>query len=67
MICDEGFVPINMGTWPRAQVFYYYTQIAPTSYTVDVRMDVTVLRHKLKQRGFEFFPAYLWLVTNARH
>lgn len=65
MICDEGFVPINMGTWPRAQVFYYYTQIAPTSYTVNVRMDVTVLRHKLKQRGFKFFPAYLWLVTKA--
>ncbi|KXL51681.1 chloramphenicol acetyltransferase [Anaerotignum neopropionicum] len=61
----ELFVPISMETWPRAQIFYYYTQMAPTSYTVDVRLDVTVLRKELKRKDLKFFPAYLWLVTRA--
>lgn len=43
MTCNKVFVPIKMESWPRAQIFYYYTQKAPTSYTVDVKMDVTVL------------------------
>lgn len=65
MTRDMNFVPIVMENWPRAQMFYYYTQIAPTSYTVDVRMNVTVLRQILKQRGLKFFPAYLWLITKV--
>ena len=59
------FYPIDAATWPRAETFYYYTQIAPTTYSLTVRMDVTVLRNALKQRGYRFFPAYLYLVTKA--
>lgn len=59
------FQPIDMTTWPMAQAFYYYTQMAPTSYTINVTMDVTILRKTLKQRGYKFFPAYLYLVTRA--
>lgn len=65
MTNEEIFVPIQMEAWPRAQMFYYYTQLAPTSYTVDVTMDVTVLRKECKRRGLKFFPAYLWLVTRV--
>lgn len=59
------FKPIDMKTWPMAQTFYYYTQIAPTSYTIEVSIDVTILRKTLKQKGYKFFPAYLFLVTRA--
>lgn len=59
------FNPIDQETWPMAQQFYYYTQIAPTSYTINVTMDVTVLRKVLKTNVFKFFPAYLYLVTRA--
>lgn len=62
-MCD--FQPIDMQTWPMAQAFYYYTQMAPTSYTINVSMDVTVLRKTLKAGGYKFFPAYLYLVTRA--
>lgn len=65
MTYKENFVPISMETWPRAQAFYYYTEMAPTSYTIDVRLDVTVLREELKRQKLKFFPAYLWLVTKA--
>lgn len=43
-----------------SQAFHYYTQTAPTSYTVNVMMDVTILRKALKARGYKFFPAYLY-------
>lgn len=59
------FTPIDMNTWPMTQAFYYYTQMAPTSYTVNVMMDVTILRRTLKEQEYKFFPAYLYLVTRA--
>lgn len=62
---EQLFEPIDMENWSRAQSFYYYTQIAPTTYSITVSMDVTVLRKELKIRELKFFPAYLWLVTRA--
>lgn len=65
METQQGFHPIDLNSWPMAQTFYYYTRMAPTSYTVTVTMDVTTLRRELKARGLKFFPAYLYLVTRA--
>jgi chloramphenicol O-acetyltransferase type A len=59
------FHSIDTQTWPMAQSFYYYTQMAPTTYTVNVTIDVTILRKTLKSKGYKFFPAYLYLVTKA--
>jgi chloramphenicol O-acetyltransferase type A len=61
----SNFHPIDMQTWPMAQAFHYYTQMAPTSYTVTVNMDVAILRKELKANGYKFFPAYLYLVSKA--
>lgn len=59
------FHPIDLEDWPKAQTFHYYTQMAPTTYTVNVSMDVSILRKTLKGKGYKFFPAYLYLVTKA--
>ncbi len=57
------FTQIDQKTWPRAQMFGYFSQMAPTGYSVTVNTDVTLLRSVLKERRLKFFPAYLWLVT----
>lgn len=57
------FTPIDLQTWPRGQMFWYFSQMAPTGYSVTVELDVTALRRTLKAAGIRFFPAYLWLVT----
>jgi chloramphenicol O-acetyltransferase type A len=62
---DTIFTPIDIKTWPMAQTFYYYTQIAPVTYTVNDSMDVTIMRKMLKEKGIKFFPAYLYIVTRA--
>ena len=61
----SNFQPIDIPTWPMTQAFYYYTKMASTSYTVNVNMDVTILRKELKECGYKFFPAYLYLVSKA--
>ena len=58
-----NFKPIDLQTWPRGQMFYYFSQMAPTGYSMTVQVDVTELRNTLKEAGLKFFPAYLWLVT----
>lgn len=62
---DTAFNPIDQVTWPRSQTFYYFTKIAPTGYTINMDVDVTILRKALKEKGKKFFPAYLYLVTKV--
>lgn len=57
------FTPIDLQSWPRGQMFYYFSKMAPTGYSMTVHVDVTELRRYLKEAGLKFFPAYLWLVT----
>lgn len=57
------FTPIDLRTWPRGQMFYYFSKMAPTGYSMTVNLDVTALRDTLGEAGLKFFPAYLWLVT----
>ena len=59
------FTPIDLQSWPRGQMFYYFSQMAPTSYSLTVDMDVTALLEALRAKGEKFFPAYLWLVTKC--
>ena len=57
------FTPIDSQHWHRRQVFYYFTKIAPTGYSLTANIDVTKLRRTIKEAGLKFFPTYLWLVT----
>lgn len=62
---EPRFTPIDLRAWPRGEVFYYFSKIAPTGYSLTVDWDVTALRARAKAAGVKFFPAYLWLVTTA--
>ena len=57
------FEPIDLQSLPRGEMFYYFSRMAPTGYSLTFSMDVTKLRQTLKKAGLKFFPAYLWLVT----
>lgn len=59
------FTPIDLAKWPRRETFYYFSEMAPTGYSVTVNVDVTGLREKLREKGLKFFPVYLWLVTKC--
>jgi len=59
------FTPIDFQKWPRGQMYYYFSKIAPTGYSISVTVDVTKMRSVLKAENIKFFPAYLWIVTKA--
>ena len=62
---NENFNPIDAAKWSRGQIFHYFSEMAPTSFSVTVDMDITGLKSSLKRQGRKFFPAYLWLVTKT--
>lgn len=57
------FTPIDLQKWSRGQMFYYFSKMAPTGYSMTVNVDVTEMRKRLKEAEMKYFPAYLWLVT----
>ena len=63
MINEMKFTPIDLQTWPRGQIFYYFSKMAPTGYSLTVDLDITKMRTVLQAANLKFFPAYLWLVT----
>ncbi|MBS4539440.1 chloramphenicol acetyltransferase CAT [Clostridium sp. D2Q-11] len=64
MIIERNFHPIDLQKWPRGQMFYYFSKVAPTGYSLTVELDITVMKTTLKERKIKFFPAYLWLITS---
>ena len=59
------FKEIDIMKWPRGQVFYYFSKMAPTAYSLTVEIDVTKLLLTLKEKKRKFFPTYLWLITTC--
>lgn len=59
------FTPLDLKTWKRGQMFYYFSKMAPTGYSLTVDVDITKLIKVIKSANVKFFPAYLWLTTKA--
>lgn len=59
------FTPIDLQAWKRGQMFYYFSKMAPTGYSLTVNLDVTKMKAALDAAKRKFFPAYLWLVTKT--
>ena len=57
------FHPIDTQNWPRREIFYYFSQMEPTGYSLTVDLDITELLHTTKKHNLKFFPVYLWLIT----
>ena len=57
--------PLDLETWPRREIFYYFSKMAPTGYFLTVNLDVTEMLAALRSENLKFFPAYLWLVTRT--
>ena len=59
------FTPLDLRSWSRGEVFWYFSQMAPTGYSMTVKLDITHMKACLEAAGMKFFPAYLWLVTKV--
>ena len=59
------FTPLDLRSWSRGEVFWYFSRMAPTGYSMTVKLDITHMKACLEAAGMKFFPAYLWLVTKV--
>ena len=59
---EMTFTPIDLRSWSRGEVFYYFSQMEPTGYSLTAELDITQMHRLLKSEKRKFFPAYLWLV-----
>ncbi|AWW27519.1 MULTISPECIES: CatA-like O-acetyltransferase [unclassified Acetobacterium] len=55
--------PIDFENWDRRQYFYYFTEMLPTGFNLNIEIDITKAHQKIKAAGKKFFPAYLYLTA----
>ena len=59
------FTPVDIRQWSRGEMFYYFSKMAPTGYSLTVDVDITHMRDAVRSAGRSFFPSFLWLVTKT--
>lgn len=56
---------IQKSTWPRAELFDFFSAVSFPFYSVAFRVDVTALHAYTRARGLSFYYAMGYLVTQA--
>ena len=57
--------PVELESWPRREIFRFFSGISQPFYSVTFRLDVTELRAFTKARGLSFYHSLIWLCTRA--
>ena len=57
--------PVDPESWPRREIFAFFSGISNPFYAVTFRLDVTALRRYTKERGLSFYHSMIWLCTRA--
>ena len=56
---------VDLASWPRREIFEFFSPISDPFYAVSFRLDVTKLRAFTKTRGLSFYHSLIWLCTRA--
>ena len=57
------FTPIETESWYPREIFHYFSKIAPTTYSITSKVDVTNMVKTIKEIKLMFFSSFLWLST----
>ena len=60
-----NFTPIDFNDWNVREIFYYFSSIAPTGYSLTFEINVTKLKRAMEDKKLKFFLAYLYVVTKS--
>ena len=56
---------VDLGSWPRREIFEFFSGISNPFYSVTFRLDVTKLHGYTKEQGLSFYHSLIWLCTRA--
>ncbi len=59
------FQKLDLNTWQRGSVFRRFMADRQCVTSLTVEIDVTGFVQRLKERGFDFYPAMIWAVSAA--
>ena len=60
---NDNFSLIDVEKWNCREIFFYFSRIAPTTYSVTSNLDITNTIKALKGHNLKFFPSFFWLST----
>ena len=56
---------VDMESWPRREIFDFFSAVGKPFYSVTYRQDVTKAYRYAKEKGISFYYTMVWLVTRA--
>lgn len=56
---------VDMEHFARREHFEYYQKLVRTNYNLTANIDLTAFQKKLKEKGFRFYPAFLYAVVKG--
>lgn len=56
---------VDLASWPRREIFEFFSGISVPYYSVAFRLDVTRLHRFTKEKGLSFYHSLIWLCTQA--
>ena len=56
---------VDLASWPRREIYEFFSAISNPFYVVTFRLDVTELYRAAKEREFSFYHGLIWLCTKA--
>jgi len=59
------FTPIDKENWSRLPYYEYYRNVLKTKYTVSIKIDISPLFFRYKEKGYKFFPTFLYVIMRA--
>ncbi|VPQ87686.1 chloramphenicol O-acetyltransferase [Streptococcus pneumoniae] len=59
-----NFNKIDLDNWKRKEIFNHYLN-QQTTFSITTEIDISVLYRNIKQEGYKFYPAFIFLVTRV--
>ncbi|MEC4113452.1 CatA-like O-acetyltransferase [Myroides pelagicus] len=59
------FTPIDYDNWARKPYFDYYYYKLKSRYTISVKIDITTLDIKRREKQYRFYPTFLYVIMKA--
>jgi len=56
---------VDLESWPRREIYEFFSPLANPFYSVTFRLDVTELYRYVKEKGLSFYYSLIWLCTRA--
>ncbi len=59
-----NFTKINVDNWNRKEIFHHYLD-QQTTFSITTEIDISILYRNIKQKGYTFYPTFIYLVTSV--